>query len=148
MALSKRKRAALLRYAQYALIILIAAVVGLAADWGSLRDSFFKPDLVRQQFPDILTTALKNTVLYTTCGFVFGLALGLLLALMRLSSVGPWRWLSTGFIVLFRGPPALVVFLGLGTGFPRPVPGDRIPRARNSVVEGKRGYVRVDPGGR
>src|SRR3546814_11430843 len=95
MALSKRKRAALLRYAQYALIILIAAVVGLAADWGSLRDSFFKPDLVRQQFPDILTTALKNTVLYTACGFTFGLLLGLLLALRSGGRRVGKEWVST-----------------------------------------------------
>jgi polar amino acid transport system permease protein len=127
MAMSKRKRAALLRYAQYALIILIAIVVALAADWGSLRDSFFKPDVVKQQFPDILTTALKNTVLYTACGFTFGLLLGLLLALMRLSSIGPWRWLSTGVIELFRGLPALVVFLALGPGFSRAFPEYEIP---------------------
>ena len=40
-------------------------------------------------FPEVITTALKNTILYTACGFTFGLALGLVLALMRLSSVGP-----------------------------------------------------------
>ncbi|KQZ68867.1 amino acid ABC transporter permease [Nocardioides sp. Root151] len=127
MALSKRKRAAYLRYAQYALIVLVVAVIAFAADWASLRDSFFKPDLVREQFPDILKTALKNTIIYTACGFVFGLLLGLVLALMRLSSIGPWRWLSTAVIELFRGLPALVVFLALGPGFSRAFPDYEIP---------------------
>jgi polar amino acid transport system permease protein len=127
MGLSKRKRAAYLRYAQYALILAVVAVAVLAADWGVLRDKFFNPDIVRAQFPDIVSTALKNTLIYTACGFVFGLALGLVLALMRLSSVGPWRWLSTGVIELFRGLPALVVFLALGTGFPRAFPQYEIP---------------------
>ncbi|KRB75917.1 ABC transporter permease [Nocardioides sp. Root190] len=127
MPLTKRKRAAYLRYAQYVLILALAAVVVLAADWGVLRDKFFNPDIIRDQFPDVLTVALKNTVVFTACGFAFGLALGLGLALMRLSSVGPWRWLSTGVIELFRGLPALVVFLALGVGFPRAFPQYEIP---------------------
>jgi len=127
MALSKRKRAAYIRYAQYALILAVVVVIALVADWASLRNSFFKPDIVSAQFPDVLTTALKNTAIYTACGFAFGLALGLVLALMRLSSVGPWRWLATGVIELFRGLPALVVFLGLGPGFSTAFPKYEIP---------------------
>src|SRR3546814_153097 len=46
---------------------------------------------------------------------------------MRLSSIGPWRWLSTGVIELFRGLPALVVFLALGPGFSRAFPEYEIP---------------------
>jgi ABC-type amino acid transport system permease subunit len=37
-------------------------------------------------FPDVLTIAARNTILYTFLAFSFGLALGLLLALMRLST--------------------------------------------------------------
>jgi polar amino acid transport system permease protein len=102
-------------------------IIAVAADWGSLRDSFFKPDLVREQFPHIITTALKNTIIYTACAFIFGLTLGLILALMRLSSVGPWRWLATAVIELFRGLPALVVFLALGPGFQTAFPKYEIP---------------------
>src|SRR3546814_18074104 len=86
MALSKRKRAAYIRYAQYTVIVALAVVIAFSADWATLKDKFFNPEIIRAQFPDILTTALKNTVLYPTCGFVFGLALGLLLALILLSS--------------------------------------------------------------
>jgi len=127
MALSKRRRAAYLRFVQYALIVALVLLAAFAADWGVLKEKFFNPDIIRSQFPDIITTALKNTVVFTACGFAFGLALGLLLALMRLSSVGPWRWISTGVIELFRGLPALVVFLALGTGFPRAFPQYEIP---------------------
>ena len=78
-------------------------------------------------FPDVITVALKNTILYTACGFTFGLALGLVLALMRLSSVGPYRWLATAYIEFFRGLPALVVFIALGFGIPIAFPGREIP---------------------
>ncbi len=46
---------------------------------------------------------------------------------MRLSSIGPWRWLATAFIELFRGLPALVVFLALGPGFATAFPDYEIP---------------------
>ncbi|MFC5727354.1 MULTISPECIES: amino acid ABC transporter permease [Nocardioides] len=127
MALSKRKRAQYIRYAQYVVIGVVAVAVVFSANWGDLQRFFLNPDIIKDQFPAVITTALKNTLIYTACGFTFGLALGLVLALMRLSSVGPWRWLSTGIIELFRGLPALVVFLALGQGFPRAFPHLEIP---------------------
>jgi polar amino acid transport system permease protein len=39
-------------------------------------------------------------------------------ALMKLSSVGPYRWLATVYIEFFRGVPALLVFIALGFGVP------------------------------
>ncbi len=80
MAMSKRQRAIYLRYAQYALILIVVAAIVVAADWAKLRDSFFKPDLVKEQFPDIIKIALKNTIIYTACAFAFGLVVGLILA--------------------------------------------------------------------
>ncbi len=114
--MSPRKRAALVRYVQYAILVLLVVVLALVADWGEIRRAFLDLDIARAQFPDVIVIALKNTIIYTACGFAFGLALGLVLALMRLSSVGPYRWISTGIIELFRGLPALVVFLVLGLG--------------------------------
>ncbi|GAA3353666.1 hypothetical protein GCM10017744_008030 [Streptomyces antimycoticus] len=69
-------------------------------------------------FPDIITTALVNTVVYTLLGFGFGLVLGVVLALMRLSQVPPYRWLAVAYIEFFRGVPALLVFIALGFGVP------------------------------
>ncbi len=78
-------------------------------------------------FPDVITIALKNTIVYTACGFVFGLALGLVLALMRLSSVGPYRWIATVYIEFFRGLPALLIFIASSFGVPLAFPGYAVP---------------------
>ena len=115
--MSPRKRAALVRYVQYAILVALVVFVAVIADWGEIRRAFLDLDIAGAQFPDVILIALKNTIIYTACGFAFGLALGLVLALMRLSSVGPYRWISTGIIELFRGLPALVVFLVLGLGY-------------------------------
>src|SRR5207247_5279626 len=53
--------------------------------------------------------------------YVFGFAFGLVLALMRLSSVGPYRWIAAVYVEIFRGLPSLVIFLIIGSlplGFP------------------------------
>jgi polar amino acid transport system permease protein len=44
--------------------------------------------------------------------------LGLVIALMRLSPVGPYRWLATGYVEFFRGVPALLVLIAFGYGIP------------------------------
>jgi len=130
MAMSPRKRARLSRGIQYTVLGVIVLVAALAADWPEIGEAFFDPSVLVQLVPEIFTIALKNTIIYTACGFSFGLMLGLILALMRLSSVGPYRWFATGVIELFRGLPALVVFFFFGYGLPiafgREVPGGTI----------------------
>jgi polar amino acid transport system permease protein len=127
MALSPRKRAQRIRWAQYAVLGVVVLVVVFAVDWPEIGRAFFDWSIVKAQFPDVITTALRWTIIYTACGFAFGLVLGLVLALMRLSSVGPYRWLATGVVELFRGLPALVVFLILGVGVQLAFPGRDIP---------------------
>ena len=127
MAMSPRKRARVSRGIQYALLVVIVVAAALFADWATIKDVFFDPQILRAMWPDVISTALKNTVLYTAGGFVFGLVLGLILALMRLSPIGPYRWLATGFIEFFRGVPALVVFIALGLGVPLAFTGREIP---------------------
>ncbi|MET7640686.1 amino acid ABC transporter permease [Streptomyces sp. NPDC005438] len=116
--MSPRQRARVIRGVQYGVLVVAVVVAALVADWGAIRSAFFDLEVARAQFPEIVTTALLNTVIYTALGFGFGLALGLVLALMRLSSVPPYRWLSIGFIEFFRGVPALLVFIALGFGVP------------------------------
>ena len=43
----------------------------------ALRDQFVNSEIVPELFPRIITVALKNTIIYTTGAFVFGLLLGL-----------------------------------------------------------------------
>jgi polar amino acid transport system permease protein len=127
MAMSPRKRARLSRGIQYAVLGLVVAVAVAAADWTSIVDAFLNPSVLVKLVPELFTVALKNTVLYTASGFVFGLGLGLLLALMRLSSVGPYRWFASGFVEFFRGVPALVVFIFFAFGIPTAFPGYAVP---------------------
>ncbi|MFB7497719.1 amino acid ABC transporter permease [Streptomyces sp. NPDC056161] len=125
--LTRRRRRGLSRALQYA--VFAAAVIALAvtADWGRLRNQFAQADLARQMFPDVITLALTNTVLYTLSGFAVGLVLGMVIALMRLSSVGPYRWLASVYIEIFRGLPALLIFIFVGVAVPLAFPGTEIP---------------------
>ncbi|MGH3943245.1 MAG: amino acid ABC transporter permease [Pseudonocardiaceae bacterium] len=118
MPLTKRQRIKAFRGGQYAVLILIVLTVALTADWGRIQSAFFNLDVTREMFPEVITVALKNTVLYTALGFGFGLVLGLVLALMRLSDVGVYRVLAGAYIEFFRGLPALLVILAVGSGIP------------------------------
>lgn len=51
-------------------------------------------------------------------GFSGGLVIGLVLALMRLSSITPYRWFATVYIEVFRGLPALLTIVFIGQGLP------------------------------
>ena len=131
---SPRQRAARWRYVQYAVLVVVLLAIAFIADWEQIQRAFWNWELVKEQFPDVITIALKNTIIYTACGFTFGLVLGLVLALMRLSSVGPYRWIATGIIELFRGLPALVVFIALSVGFNLAFPRYEIPFGNLGVV--------------
>jgi polar amino acid transport system permease protein len=127
MAMSPRKRARISRGVQYVVLALIVVAIALTVDWATVEEKFLNPEIARAMFPDVIVVALKNTIIYTACGFTFGLGLGLVLGLMRLSSVGPYRWMATTFIEFFRGVPALVVFLALSVGVPTAFPGYTVP---------------------
>lgn len=118
MALTPRQKATYWRYSQYAILVALALTLLLMADWATLSQKVFNPTIIANQFPGILTVALKNTLIYTSLGFSLGLAGGVLLALMKISSIAPYRWLATIYIELFRGLPALLVFIAFGYGIP------------------------------
>lgn len=125
--LSPRRRRSMLRGAQY--VVLAGAVIAVAvlADWHQLQQQFLELSVAKRMFPDLLTVALANTVAYTLSGFGVGLVLGLVIALMRLSSVAPYRWLASLYIEVFRGLPALLIFIFIGVGVPLAFPGLAIP---------------------
>ena len=118
MAISKRKKAQYRRIAVYVLSVVALLAVALVVDWGRLQGAMFKWDIVVEQFPDILLSAGKNTLIFTILGFAGGLSFGLLFALMRLSTVRPYRWFAATYIEIFRGIPLLVTLLILGFGIP------------------------------
>ncbi|UFR05281.1 amino acid ABC transporter permease [Streptomyces sp. Go40/10] len=125
--LTRRQKRRVSQGAQYAVFVAAVIAFAVTADWGRLQNQFAQADIARQMFPDVITLALKNTVLYTLSGFVVGLVLGMVIALMRLSSVGPYRWLAGVYIEIFRGLPALLIFIFVGVAVPLAFPGTEIP---------------------
>jgi polar amino acid transport system permease protein len=118
MSLTRRQRARWSRRIQYGVLVAAVVVAALVADWGRIGSAFFDVSVMAGQFPSIVTIALRNTIVYATLGFAFGLVLGSVLALMKLSSIGPYRWIATVYIEVFRGIPGLLVFVALGFGVP------------------------------
>lgn len=116
MKRSTRRR--LIQGALYAVFAVIVLAIIVAADWQAIRTNFFDLEVAAAAFPEIITVAAKNTILYTAIAFAGGLLLGLIFALMKLSPVLPYRWLATAYIELFRGLPALLVIFAFAFAVP------------------------------
>ncbi len=125
MPLKRSTRRNLSRTVLYAVLLGLLAFLLLAADWATIRANFFAPAGFGNPlkgdwgtWPDLITVGVKNTLIYTAVAFVVGLALAVVLALMRLSPIGAYRWISTAYIEFFRGLPALLVVLLMAFGIP------------------------------
>lgn len=102
----------------YALTLAVLALVVMNADWPRLREVFLDPEIFAGLFPEIVTVAARNTVILAFLAFGGGLVFGLLLALMRLSSIRPYRWAALAYIELFRGIPAILTLILVGFVLP------------------------------
>jgi polar amino acid transport system permease protein len=102
----------------YALLLGVLVLLAFAADWPVIQENFLNQEVLRTLWPEIITVAAKNTIVYTAISFAGGLVLGVVLALMKLSPVTPYRWLATAWIEFFRGLPALVVIIGFALAVP------------------------------
>ncbi len=111
---AKRQRARLGRLAAYALGLAAVVGFGLFADWERIGDKYFDWERAKAMFPDLVTIAAKNTLIITALSFAGAVALGLLAALMRLSSIRAYRWAAAVFIEIFRGLPALLTITLVG----------------------------------
>ncbi|MEV7609941.1 amino acid ABC transporter permease [Microbacterium sp. NPDC089320] len=124
MALRRTTKSKLYRYTVYVVLIAVAVWLIVSTDWARIAQLYFNPEIAAQMLPGIITTALVNTLWFTAVAFVGGLLLGVLLALMKLSSIGPFRWIATAWIELFRGLPAILTIfaiafiLPIGLGVP------------------------------
>ena len=116
--LSPRKRAQRIRIVQYAVLGLLVLAAVMLADGRQIVNVFFRPDLIARALGPSLLGALLNTVAYSIGGFLVGFVLGTVLALMKLSQIGPYRWLATAYIEFFRGVPALVTLILVRFGLP------------------------------
>jgi polar amino acid transport system permease protein len=124
---SRRRRRQAVLGAEYAAFALVVALVAVLADWHSLRVNFFNTSVIGGLFPDLITIGLRNTIAYTAIGFALGLVGGTAFALMRLSSVLPYRWFAAAYVEVFRGLPALLIFIFVGVGVPLAFPGLDLP---------------------
>ena len=113
-----RRRRRLSLIIQAAVFVLALVVLAVLIDWGALAENVLNFPAVAPMFPNVILVGLGNTLFYTVTSFVVGLLGGIVLALMRLSSFGPYRWLATAYVEFFRGVPALLVFLAFGYGVP------------------------------
>jgi polar amino acid transport system permease protein len=98
----------------------------LFIDGRQVSQVFFRPDMISKTLTEGLPLAFANTLAFTGGAFVIGLLLGTMLALMRLSQIAPYRWLSMIYIEFFRGLPALIVLMAFSL-MPLALPGLRIP---------------------
>jgi polar amino acid transport system permease protein len=118
MVMKPRQRQKLFRGFLYAIglgVVLLAVAMG---DWERIAFNFFNVEVMRDMFPEVLTIAARNTLIYTVLSFSIGLVLALALALMKLSTITPYRAFAIGYIELFRGLPALITLILIGFGIP------------------------------
>lgn len=115
MKRSTRRR--LTRSGLYLLLFGIAVALGFAVDWPNLRANFWGRGL-GQNWHDLILTGAVKTLEYTAITFAVGLALAIVVALMKLSPIAPYRWIATAFVELFRGLPALIVIFACAFGVP------------------------------
>ena len=102
----------------YALLVGAVALLALVADREAIKTNYFDMDVWAKMWPTVVTLGIKNTLKLTAMSFAGGLVLGLILALMRLSPIAPYRWIATAWIEFFRGLPALVVILFVAFAIP------------------------------
>ncbi|GAA1646294.1 amino acid ABC transporter permease [Georgenia ruanii] len=118
MSMRRTTKRRLTRGVLYAVFVAVVVFVVLATDWARVVNQFFRIDIAREQLPQIITIALKNTILFTVISFVGGVVLGIVMALMKLSSVAPYRWFATAYVEFFRGVPALLTIFAMAYMLP------------------------------
>lgn len=77
-----------------------------------------KLQLVLDSLPFLLQGTLV-TLQLSIVGMIFGLLLGFMLALMRMSALWSIRWLARSYISVFRGTPLLIQLFMLYYGLPQ-----------------------------
>ncbi|WNE98820.1 amino acid ABC transporter permease [Streptomyces luomodiensis] len=93
------------------LVLLVSAFARGDVNWGAIPDYFFDGEILK---------GVRNTVWITILSMVLGVALGVVLAVMRLSKNPVTASIAWGYIWFFRGTPVyvqLLVWFNLGLVF-------------------------------
>ncbi len=116
--MTKKQRVTIIRTGQYAVIVVIVVILALVGHWKDFKVQFLDFHIMEQILPRLIKTGLINTAIYTVMAFIFGLIVGLIIALMRLSQVRLYRWIATIYVELLRGLPTLLVLYLLAYAIP------------------------------
>ncbi len=85
----------------------------------NLRRSFLDWNAMAEVLPTMIAVGLKNTLILAAASTVFGVVIGMVLAIMGISR-SPWlRIPARIYTDIFRGLPAIVTILLIGQGFAR-----------------------------
>lgn len=126
--MTRHQRSLLLQWVVFAVaLVVVGLALALTVRWGDLANRFFRPEDFLDQFPDIITEAARNTVVYTAIGYSGGLVIGLAVAVMRQSSVPPARIIGAVYVEVFRALPALLTILIVGFGLPIAIGSENLP---------------------
>jgi polar amino acid transport system permease protein len=80
--------------------------------------TFFDLDAMKQALPLLLTVGLPNTLMISASAVVVAVVIGMLLALLSLSSRALVRMPARLYVNVFRGLPAVLTILIIGSGLP------------------------------
>ncbi|MEU4518197.1 amino acid ABC transporter permease [Amycolatopsis sp. NPDC024027] len=79
-------------------------------------NTFLNWDYISQVLPDLLKTGLLNTLVLSVSSALIGTVLGMVLAVMGLSTKWWLRWPARIYTDIFRGLPAILTILLIGQG--------------------------------
>jgi polar amino acid transport system permease protein len=79
-------------------------------------NTFLNWDYISQVLPDLLKTGLLNTLILSVSSALIGTVLGMVLAVMGLSTKWWLRWPARIYTDVFRGLPAILTILLIGQG--------------------------------
>ncbi|WP_410608559.1 amino acid ABC transporter permease [Amycolatopsis sp. lyj-109] len=79
-------------------------------------NTFLSWDYISQVLPDLLKTGLLNTLILSVSSALIGTVVGMVLAVMGLSTKWWLRWPARIYTDIFRGLPAILTILLIGQG--------------------------------
>ena len=79
-------------------------------------NTFLDWDYISQVLPDLLKTGLLNTLILSVSSALIGTVVGMVLAVMGLSTKWWLRWPARVYTDIFRGLPAILTILLIGQG--------------------------------
>ncbi|WP_269456158.1 amino acid ABC transporter permease/ATP-binding protein [Rhizobium quercicola] len=85
----------------------------------NISRSFFDWTAMAEVLPTMITVGLKNTLILAAASTVFGVVIGMILAIMGISRSAWLRIPARLYTDIFRGLPAIVTILLIGQGFAR-----------------------------